>query len=157
MRLKTFQMYVGSLLLFHAQWSVAENLNFDGVPNDAVNFLSVDKAFVFNAVLKEWVLTLSWDIAPNHYLYRDRIQLKTAAGQLVSLSFDHAAERKVDPSFGLVNIYHDHLIASVNLSKLKPAMVDINYQGCSEAGLCYPVQRLRMGTDDSGNGYSAIK
>lgn len=130
------------LLLPCAAPSLAESLNFDDVPSDAQAFLPVEQAFVFVPKVEFGRLTLAWSIAPNYYLYQDRIRVNNGKGQALLLSFDRAAELKNDPNFGQVNVFHDHLLATAELQSSKS--VTVSYQGCSHAGLCYPVQTFAV-------------
>lgn len=140
------------LMTLSSQLSAAQGLNFDDIQSDEPSFLPVEQAFAFSSSLAAWELRLEWKIAPDYYLYQDRIQLKTEAGETIALHFDRAAELKDDPNFGQVNIFHEHLSANADVSELKPKIVEISYQGCSQAGLCYPIQTVRIGIDASGKG-----
>ncbi|HOY23120.1 MAG TPA: protein-disulfide reductase DsbD [Cellvibrio sp.] len=150
--LRTLWVCLGFLVVLNSQLSVAQGLDFDDIQSDEPSFLPVDQAFVFSQNLEAWQLRLEWKIAPDYYLYQDRIHVKTDAGQVIALSFDRAAELKDDPNFGQVKIFHDHLSANADLGAIKPKSIEISYQGCSQAGLCYPVQKVRMEIDVSGKG-----
>lgn len=150
--LKMLWVCLGFLMAFNSQMSVAQGLDFDDIQSDEPSFLPVEEAFVFSQKLEAWQLRLEWMIAPDYYLYQDRIHVKTDAGQVIALSFDRAAEIKNDPNFGQVNIYHDRLSAIADVRQLKPKFIEISYQGCSQAGLCYPAQKRRMEIDASGKG-----
>lgn len=102
------------------------------------NFLQVDQAFQFDFVQQKDQLQLSWHIAEGYYLYRDRIKL---AG--VAVSFSHPAyptgEPHEDEYFGKMEVYRQSLQLTVPLSDIdKDAVLKVRYQGCAEAGLCYP-------------------
>ena len=86
-------------------------------------------------------LQLDWRIAPGNYLYRDKIAVKTAAGETVAVTTP-PGQIKDDPTFGATEIYHDHVAASVAAAGL-PATggVVVIYQGCAERGICYPPVR----------------
>ena len=86
---------------------------------------------------------LTWAIAPHYYLYRDRIKLKTAtAGVALGKTDFPPGITKNDEYFGEQVIYHDELVARVPLSRAaggaQPLALAVTYQGCAEAGLCYP-------------------
>lgn len=143
-----------ALLLSIAFWthqSLAESLNFDDVPSDAQEFLPVEQAFVFKPSVQSGQLILEWIIAPSYYLYQDRIRVTSDQGQVLSLTFDRPAELKNDPNFGQVKVFHDHLIAKAELETRKSVVV--SYQGCSQAGLCYPAQNFAV--DNAGNLHTA--
>lgn len=102
------------------------------------NFLQVDQAFQFDFIQQKDQLTLSWHIADGYYLYRERIKL---AG--VAVSFSHPSyptgEPHEDEYFGKMEVYRKSLQLTVPLSDIdKDAVLKVRYQGCAEAGLCYP-------------------
>lgn len=140
------------LVTLGSQLSVAQGLDFDDIQSDEPSFLAVEQAFVFSQKLDAWQLKLEWKIAPDYYLYQDRIHVKTDDGEVIALNVDRAPELKDDPNFGQVKIFHDHLSANADLGAIKPKSIEISYQGCSQAGLCYPVQKVRMEIDVSGKG-----
>jgi thiol:disulfide interchange protein DsbD len=111
------------------------------------NFLPPDQAFHFSAQsVSETEAELSWDVAPHYYLYHD--QFKVMVGQKpVKLKLP-AGKQKNDPTFGLTNVHYNHV--SIQL-KVKPSTSYlVLWQGCSEDGLCYPLQRKTIQTDASG-------
>lgn len=130
----------------------ADSLNFDNVPSDEQEFLPVEQAFAFSSRLESSELILEWTIAPNYYLYQDRIHVTTDQQAELPLTFDRAADIKNDPNFGQVKVFHDHLQVKVRFDSLKS--VNVSYQGCSQAGLCYPVQAYKINA--SGQLDSAI-
>ncbi len=52
--------------------------------------------------------------------------------------------RKDDPNFGVMEVYHDAV--TMKVSPAGAAALDVTWQGCAEAGLCYPPQTA----DDPG-------
>jgi thiol:disulfide interchange protein DsbD len=116
-------------------------------------FLPVDQAFALSTQITAQQITWTWQIAPNYSLYRDRILLRTLNGQslAVPLHFDRQPILKHDPSFGLMTVFHDRVSASVDIATLNSALaqrqpasasnvssVILQYQGCADAGLCFP-------------------
>lgn len=86
-------------------------------------------------------------VAPGYYLYRDRIRVKLkapAGGQLAALELP-AGEAKDDPYAGHQVVYHRSF--SVRQAITLPAgstgqvELEVVWQGCAEAGLCYPPVR----------------
>jgi len=81
-----------------------------------------------------------WEIAEGYYLYRDKFRFEPAAeGVTVGEPRFPPAEEKDDPFFGRVQVYHEAV--AVQLPVQAPngaAKLRITYQGCAEAGLCYP-------------------
>ena len=98
--------------------------------------LSVDEAFRLSAHRDtDASLRLEWQVAPGHYLYRDKIVVAAEAPLAVATP---AGEMKDDPNFGLTEIYHDRVIVPVEGEAARAGVLRITYQGCSEGGLCYP-------------------
>jgi thiol:disulfide interchange protein DsbD len=106
-------------------------------PVDQVFALTVNRA-------ADGGLQFRWRIAPGNYLYRDKIAVKTAAGDAVAVSLP-SGQIKDDPTFGETEVYHDSVVADVVAANL-PATGNavITYQGCAEQGICYPPVRISV-------------
>jgi len=114
-----------------------------GQPSNQDQFLDVDKAFVFSAIADggERVM-LDWQIAPGYYLYRHRISAKTPTpGFTLGAVAMPDGHKKTDEFFGDVEVYYDILNATVPVTRPDAASsfeLSVTYQGCADAGLCYP-------------------
>jgi len=123
----------------------------DSLLGEEEKFLPVDEAFAFTAEVEDGnTIKASWDIADGYYLYRDKVSfaLKDSNGvELGSINMPEGKE-KVDESFGNMVVYFHNLDLALPLqrSKLDPTDVTLvaKYQGCAEAGLCYPPQTKTM-------------
>ena len=106
-------------------------------------FLPVDQAFVFTAIADgaDRVL-LDWQIAPGYYLYRHRTSARTATpGFVLGDIAMPDGKRKTDEFFGDVEVYYGILSAAVPVTRPEGAAafeIEVSYQGCADAGLCYP-------------------
>jgi thiol:disulfide interchange protein DsbD len=106
-------------------------------------FLPVDQAFVFTAMADgaDRVL-LDWQIAPGYYLYRHRTSAKTATpGFALGEITMPEGKKKNDEFFGDVEVYYGILTATVPVTRPGSASsfeIQVTYQGCADAGLCYP-------------------
>jgi len=106
-------------------------------------FLPVDQAFVFTAMADgaDRVL-LDWQIAPGYYLYRHRTSAKTATpGFALGDIAMPDGKKKNDEFFGDVEVYYGILSATVPVMRPEGASafeIQVSYQGCADAGLCYP-------------------
>ena len=107
-------------------------------------FLPVDQAFAPSAIALDGSrVELDWRIAPGYYLYKDRISVASKTGDvgLGSLVLP-AGKHHHDEFFGDSEVYVDNLTAELPLARATPAPMDVEldvtYQGCAEAGLCYP-------------------
>src|SRR5579871_1403654 len=106
------------------------------------DFLPVSQAFQLSGSAdSHGQLQLSWIIAPGYYLYRDRIKVASASpGTVLGAPQFPAGVIKSDPYFGKQVIYHHELLVTVPVRSAPggTAAVSVTYQGCAEAGLCYP-------------------
>ncbi len=112
-----------------------------GLGNDD-EFLPPDEAFRFsaNAAGGESV-ALTWEIEEGYYLYRHRVAAKTdTPGLVLGAVALPDGKKKTDEFFGDVEVYYQRLDARVPIQQAAGREVElkITYQGCADAGLCYP-------------------
>ena len=86
---------------------------------------------------------LSWAIAPGYYLYQARLKFATASpGITLGKPELPAGDTKNDEYFGKQIVYHNGLVAQLRVARAAGAgnslALAVTYQGCAEAGLCYP-------------------
>jgi thioredoxin:protein disulfide reductase len=108
------------------------------------DFLSPDKAFRLDALGDGTDrVQLNWQIADGYYLYRSRIHIDTASSkaQLGTAQFP-TGDIKNDEYFGKQEVYHHGVAVTVPVARASGAALQlplkVTYQGCAEAGLCYP-------------------
>jgi thiol:disulfide interchange protein DsbD len=105
------------------------------------DFLPPEKAFRLSASADAGRVRLDWIIAPGYYLYRDRIKIADDSAQIGAPQFP-PGQIKSDEYFGQQVVYHDELIATLPVTRAAGGQaavtVHVTYQGCAEAGLCYP-------------------
>lgn len=118
----------------------------------ATDFLPAEQAFPLtvtrDAAQTGAPLQVHWRIAPGYYLYRDRIVITSPIearatgdeGQL-RVAGTGPMEKppgtvKSDPNFGPMSIYRDDV--TVTLPHPGVHRLTVSWQGCAEAGLCYP-------------------
>ena len=83
-------------------------------------------------------LRLTWSIAPGYYLYRDRMAVTASPpGTRVDAELPLGI-RKDDPNFGVMEVYHDAV--TMKVAPAGATALDVTWQGCADAGLCYPPQ-----------------
>lgn len=121
----------------------------------AQDFLPAEQAFQLTPHSSDQPreLVLQFKVAPDTYLYRERMEARwkgaTPAAvepQAVPLRLPDG-ERKHDPTFDKVmEIYHATVTARVALPDDARADGELTvvYQGCADAGLCYPPQTRRF-------------
>lgn len=110
-------------------------------------FLDVDEAFRFYTSLDaDDAVTIHWTAAPEYYLYQDKFGFSLVApdGDIRELDVTlPAGTRHQDEFFGEVVVYYGNLTTPVALpadTQGDGYRLQIRYQGCADAGLCYPPQ-----------------
>lgn len=128
------------LVLFAGFAQAAPGNPFETKPD----FLPVGKAFTFTSErLESGETQLYWQIADGYYLYKQRMK------------FDGLAEKPVLPQgeahsdefFGEQEVYRQGL--EVKIPAGVTGQVKLGWQGCADAGLCYPPQSISV--DLGGN------
>lgn len=83
-----------------------------------------------------------WTIADGYYLYESRVKVSLADDKTLAIPFHFltASEEKDDPNFGRVNVFHQQMAIAIDSALEGTNKLKVTYQGCAEAGLCYPPQ-----------------
>ena len=106
--------------------------------SDEPEFLPVEEAFVFDFEQNDDVLTVTFDIADAYYLYKHQFKLVTKNATIGEPSLPEGKEKQ-DEFFGLAEVYYDSVTFTVPIEEsVKDGVVKLRYQGCADAGLCYP-------------------
>jgi len=108
--------------------------------------LPPDVAFELSTELADPnTLIARWNIAPDHYMYRDKIKFKLKQGNNIRLGQIRLpeGELKQDEFFGQIQVFHDQVEVRIPLLRSSKAATNITlhveYQGCAELiGICYP-------------------
>jgi thiol:disulfide interchange protein DsbD len=101
-------------------------------------FLQVDEAFQFDFAQQGDQVILSWKIADGYYLYKKQFKTVVKRAELGTPVFP-VAEQIEDEFFGLSDVFRGQLdITYPIVSSIQDGIVKIRYQGCADAGLCYP-------------------
>ena len=112
-------------------------------------FLPVDEAFDFSSDVDGKTVTVSWLIAPNYYLYQHRFSVVPKNALASELNFPEA-ESHHDEFFGESFIYREYVELTFELSEdYSGQQITIQYQGCADAGLCYPPTQKTITLDVS--------
>ena len=128
--------------------SSAEGNNL-AVSNFQTNFLPVEQAYQLNLQVEPDRLHFNWTIHPGYYLYKERFKFKASSSQLNlgAPQFSQALNKWDDVFEKEMAVYYD--TASITLpieSASQQISLEIQSQGCADAGLCYPprTQWLRV-------------
>jgi len=114
-----------------------------GIESNESDFLPPDVAFRVTAGVDGNLLRVRWVIADGYYLYRSRIEIKAESPDLyLAAPALPKGILKTDPYFGAQEIYQQQVEATAAYSRFDagahPLQIKVTYQGCAEAGLCYP-------------------
>jgi thiol:disulfide interchange protein DsbD len=132
-------------------------------------YLPVDQAFALTAeALSVNNIQLNWRIADGYYLYKERMKVEPAgATSAIGALVLPKGENHHDEYFGDQEVYRQSVDAtfSVPPSDAKSVEVKVTYQGCADAGLCYPPETKTLaisledappasaGSSSDGGGY----
>ncbi|CNL04473.1 protein-disulfide reductase DsbD [Yersinia kristensenii] len=101
-------------------------------------FIPVDQAFAFDFRQQGDQLTLSWQIHPDYYLYRQQIKIVPKNATLGAFILPEGIAHH-DEFYGEVAIFKQQLTLKIPITQAgEQASVSVTYQGCAEAGFCYP-------------------
>ena len=124
-------------------------------------FLPVKEAYRLDgAITSPSELRLYWQITQGYYLYQHAFRIRSEAPSLndpLSIAFPPAIE-KTDEFFGEVSVYYDEADLTVALpDDAQQLTLAVTYQGCADAGLCYPPETEYISVDISAGSVSPIE
>jgi thiol:disulfide interchange protein DsbD len=114
-----------------------------GIDSNETDFLPPDVAFRAAARLEDGNLRVRWVIADGYYLYRAKMSVAAESPDLVvsGLTLPRGT-LKTDPYLGTQEIFTQQVEGAVGYRRFDygahPLQIKVTYQGCAEAGLCYP-------------------
>lgn len=128
---------------------------FNLLGSDEPDFLPPEQAFQVRADTPPGRIDLVFTVAPDYYVYDKAFQVQWAEGttpapELPKPRIIGVAERITDPTFGDVTIYRGEVTLSLSAPAHQAkgyADLVVSYQGCADAGLCYPPQRWQTVVD----------
>lgn len=128
------RVFLMTLLVLFSNLSLAQPF---AKPFAQPDFLAVDKAFVFSSErLDSGQTRLHWQITDGYYLYQKRLKFDgLPTEQHPALP---AAQTHTDEFFGESPVYRGEL--ELILPAHASGQLRVGWQGCADAGLCYPPQ-----------------
>lgn len=125
------------MLAFAKPWWLRDSNAREG------DFLQPDEAFRVTARVDGELLRVRWIVADGYYLYRSKFDI---TAESPGLTLDKPAWpdgiSKTDEYFGTQEIYQHEVEAIAGFKRsdagAHPLTLKVTYQGCAEAGLCYP-------------------
>ena len=106
-------------------------------------FQIVDQQLISQAGAPKRV-AVSWQLEPGYYLYQHRFSAEPLATEALpefnnnAVQFSQPGIAKFDEAFGDIIAFYDQVTVTFQLPE--SGIVNVNYQGCADAGLCYPPQ-----------------
>ena len=150
-----FRAWLSSLLLacsvlLHSPTGQAQN-NLAAALQQQSEFLPVREAYRLDGALTaDSQLHLHWQIAEGYYLYQHMFTVRHADASNptnLSIGFPPALD-KTDEFFGDVSVYYDEADLAVSLPGGEARLtLAVTYQGCADAGLCYPPETEHLLVD----------
>ena len=147
-RTNTHRMILATLLTWLSLFSISAQAGIlDGLTQER-KFLPVAEAFPYQVNQQGAELSVIWDTADDYYLYRKKILLKQGKVKHLATSFSQEGILKHDEAFGEVIVFYGQSEALFDLTPLDANQaVQLRFQGCAEAGLCYPPQKIDLDID----------
>jgi thiol:disulfide interchange protein DsbD len=114
-----------------------------GADTNENDFLPPDVAFQVGSRIDGNLIRVRWVIADGYYLYRKRMEVIAESPDLMlsKPSFPQG-KMKTDPYLGTQEIFTQQVEGTVVFARsdfgAHPLQIKVTYQGCAEAGLCYP-------------------
>ncbi len=136
--------------------SALSNLSLNLGMGDEQEILSPEEAYQFSYSLESPNnLLLKWQIADGTYLYQDKISVHIIQADSVSLDALQLPDPKVkkdalrpDGTIGDLPVYFHQLEIPLPLlrssNEASNIELQVKYQGCAEAGVCYPPQKQTL-------------
>ena len=107
-------------------------------------FLPVDEAFKPILIPVDGnTVDVTWQVAPGYYLYKDKISVKALSDNVQLGQLDlPKGKLKFDEFFGESEVFVKDVFARLPFARATPEAMEleleVSYQGCADAGLCYP-------------------
>jgi len=133
-------LFIASLLLLSSLTHAFTSNQYD--------FLPVEEAFRIELLDDLEPKMVVWQIAADHYLYRDRLGITDADGNTVAIDYPEGINHS-DEFFGDTHVYRQLLQLPLHPDLKHP--LQVTWQGCADAGLCYPPQTASFANADAIN------
>jgi thiol:disulfide interchange protein len=114
-------------------------------------FLPVDKAFQLSYYLEGGQLILEWDIADTYYLYQERFDFTASDGSGLTPLYSGSIEKYDELFERETTVHYGHVRVALDGLPSTPITLAVEYQGCADAGLCYPPQTVHLSVDAASN------
>lgn len=143
--MKTMRNLAWLLLLLPITATAAEVPNLaDLLGEEEEEFLPPDEAFEFRAYANEGdgTITAEWVLADGYYLYKEQFRFEAVDAEGITLGEPRfpAGVIHTDEFFGEQEVFYQQVSVEVPVAGAAgtPFSLRVRYQGCADAGLCYP-------------------
>lgn len=126
-------------------WSLTLALSFPGHASAEADYLAPEEAFQISARMEDArTIAIDYRIADGYYMYRERFHFDADNARLGAPVLP-AGKVQYDETFGKeLETYRKALTIRVPVEASGPFILAAGYQGCADAGLCYPPMTQKM-------------
>ncbi|MFP7260652.1 protein-disulfide reductase DsbD [Citrobacter portucalensis] len=118
-------------------------------------FVPADRAFVFDFQQNQHDLNLTWQVKDGYYLYRKQISITPSQADITEVKLPPGVWHE-DEFYGKSEIYRKQLTVPITVNQAKSgATLTITYQGCADAGFCYPPETKTVPLSEVSSGSAA--
>ncbi|MCX8981024.1 protein-disulfide reductase DsbD [Citrobacter portucalensis] len=118
-------------------------------------FVPADRAFVFDFQQNQHDLNLTWQVKDGYYLYRKQISITPSQADIAEVKLPPGVWHE-DEFYGKSEIYRKQLTVPITVNQAKSgATLTITYQGCADAGFCYPPETKTVPLSEVSSGSAA--
>ena len=118
-------------------------------------FVPADRAFVFDFQQNQHDLNLTWQVKDGYYLYRKQISITPSQADIAEVKLPPGVWHE-DEFYGKSEIYRKQLTIPITVNQAKSgATLTITYQGCADAGFCYPPETKTVPLSEVASGSAA--
>lgn len=118
-------------------------------------FVPADRAFVFDFQQNQHDLNLTWQVKDGYYLYRKQISITPSQANIAEVKLPPGVWHE-DEFYGKSEIYRKQLTVPITVNQSKSgATLTITYQGCADAGFCYPPETKTVPLSEVSAGSAA--
>ena len=118
-------------------------------------FVPADRAFVFDFQQNQHDLNLTWQVKDGYYLYRKQINITPSQADIAEVKLPPGVWHE-DEFYGKSEIYRKQLTVPITVNQSKSgATLTITYQGCADAGFCYPPETKTVPLSEVSAGSAA--
>ena len=118
-------------------------------------FVPADRAFVFDFQQNQHDLNLTWQVKDGYYLYRKQISIMPSQADIAEVKLPPGVWHE-DEFYGKSEIYRKQLTVPITVNQAKSgATLTVTYQGCADAGFCYPPETKTVPLSEVSAGSAA--